>query len=226
MTSLLDIGLEALIAPREDGGGGAGLVLGALAAVAGLAVLGITAREKAAALLAGVPVARMSIQDCLWGKALAVGTMDDLRLRWNRPADFGQRGARTSLKGLVGEIGWAEPPQSEEERAVLIDALLEAEKPLGTAACSWATRTPMLWVSPDGQVAGLYSFEKVAGLDALSPHQRARAVADRAGCQPVAFNVNTGGLWHPSTLHVLGADASARDHRERVSWTTWRAEES
>ena len=38
--TLLDIGLEALIAPREDGGGsGVGLVLGALAAVAGLAVL-------------------------------------------------------------------------------------------------------------------------------------------------------------------------------------------
>ena len=70
MTSLLDTGLQALVAPREDGGGGGvGLVLGALAAVAGLAVL----KQSTLEAFQQAPVLALTRNDWLETRDVALG---------------------------------------------------------------------------------------------------------------------------------------------------------
>ena len=234
MGELLDTGLRALIAPHE-GGGGAGLALGALAAATGLAVLGITAREKAQQALANVPVARVSIQDCLHGRALGWLPLDQLRELWNQPLDFSpvEGGvARPRLKDFAAKVGWTEPPKDEEERAVLIDALLEAGHSVGIAAQAFATDTPFLRVAPDGVKASLYNYDQLPELMALTPRHRVDLVGERAQCHPIAFSVARAFRAHRSRyvqgssvaeLSVLGALATARDQAD--SYWTWITDE-
>ena len=234
MGELLDTGLRALIAPHE-GGGGAGLALGALAAATGLAVLGITAREKAQQALANVPVARVSIQDCLHGRALGWLPLDQLRELWNQPLDFSpvEGGvARPRLKDFAAKVGWTEPPKDEEDRAVLIDALLEAGHPVGIAAQAFATDTPFLRVAPDGVKASIYNYDQLPELMALTPRHRVDLVGERAQCHPIAFSVARAFRAHRSRyvqgssvaeLSVLGALATARDQAD--SYWTWITDE-
>lgn len=243
MGELLDTGLHALIAPRE-GGSGVGLVLGALAAAAGLAVLGVTAREKAAAALADVPMATMPVRDCLVGRALGLAGIEHLNHIWEQELNFGAPGGR-SLKDYAADVGWTtEPPKDEVERAVLLDALLEAGHPVGVSAQAFATDTPLLRVAPDGQQAALYHYNQLPELMALKPQERVDVVAARARCRPIAFSVS--GLdprhagvaarmpriecspsryWVQPTpsLNVLGALASAR--AQEGSYWTWLTNE-
>lgn len=236
---LLDTGLHALIAPRE-GGCGVGLVLGALATTAGLAVLGVTAREKAAAALAGVPMATMPVQDCLMGRALGTAGIEHLNYLWEQELNFGAPGRRT-LKDYAADVGWTGPPKDDVERAVLLDALLTAGHPVGVSAHAFATDTPLLRVAPDGQQAALYHYNQLPELMALKPQERVDVVAARARCRPIAFSVS--GLdpqvaarmpriecspsryWNQSapSLNVLGALASAR--AQEGSYWTWLTDE-
>lgn len=238
MGELLDTGLRALIAPHK-GGDGAGLVLGALAAMAGLAVLGVTAREKAAAALADVPVATMPIQDCMMGRVLGAAEPERLRNLWKHELNFGAAGR--TLKDYAADVGWTEPPKDEAERAVLLDALLEAGHPVGVAARAFATDTPFLRVAPDGQEAALYHYNQLPELMTLKPQERVDVVAARARCRPIAFSVS--GLdpqaaariprsecspsryWGQPTpsLTVLGALASAC--AQKGSYWTWLKDE-
>lgn len=238
MGELLDTGLHTLIAPRE-GGSGVGLVLGALAAAAGLAVLGVTAREKADAALADVPMATMPLQDCLMGRVLGAAGVEQLHYLWERELNFGAPGR--TLKDYAADVGWTEPPKDDAERAVLLDALIEAGHPVGVSAQAFATDTPLLRVAPDGQQAALYHYNQLPDLMALKPQERVDVVAARARCRPIAFSVS--GLdpqvaarmprlecspsryWGQSapSLNVLGALASARAQEE--SYWTWLTDE-
>lgn len=200
MGELLDTGLHALIAPRE-GGGGVGLVLGALAAVAGLAVLGITARERAATALAGVPLVSMRMDQCQLARHLGTSPIDLIERRWSMSRSPYDRG--NTMEALAASVGWTRPVANQAERAVLIDALLEAGNPIGVAAQAFATDTPMLWSSsPQGWGDGLYealplahavhlyNSDMVDGLTELTETEAARLVGERMGFETRAFNVN------------------------------------
>ena len=200
---LIDTGLQALIAPREDGGGGGvGLVLGALAAAAGLAVLGITAREKAAALLADVPLVSMRMGQCQTARDLGTASLDLVEQRWG--ASRSPYDPDNTMKALAASVGWTRPPANEAERAVLIDALLEAGNPLGVAAQAFATDTPLLWSSsPQGwgdglctedDVVNLYNSDLVEGLTELKATEMARLVGERAGFKTQGFHLNKSSL--------------------------------
>jgi len=187
VTSLLDTGLEALIAPHE-GGGGVGLVLGALAAAAGLAVLGVTAREKAQQALEAVPQVSMPFDGCVLARSLAWNPASRLADDWSR--ERGPIYPDLTFEKVAAQVGWTRPPRDEAERAVLIDALLEAGSPYGIVAAAFATDTPLLWISPDGTAAHLYAHDRIPELMSveLEPDQ-ARLLAERVGCEATHFNV-------------------------------------
>ena len=189
MTSLLDTGLQALIAPHEDGGGGGvGLVLGALAAAAGLAVLGITAREKAQRALEAVPQVSMPFDGCALARGLAWNPADHLAVDWS--SERSPIYPDLTLEKVAAQVGWTRPPRDEAERAVLIDALLEAGSPYGTVAAAFATDTPLLWISPDGTNAHLYAHDRIPELmDVVLEPDQARLLAKRVGCKATNFYV-------------------------------------
>jgi hypothetical protein len=187
LVELLDTGLEALIAPHE-GGGGVGLVLGALAAAAGLAVLGVTAREKAQQALEAVPQVSMPFDGCVLARSLAWNPASRLADDWSR--ERGPIYPDLTFEKVAAQVGWTRPPRDEAERAVLIDALLEAGHPYGTVAAAFASWTPLLWVSPDGTTAHLYAHDQIPELmDIKDPAAQARLVAERVGCKAMRFHV-------------------------------------
>lgn len=195
MGELLDTGLHALIAPQRARG--VELVLGTIAAVAGLAVLGATARERAAAALANVPVVAVRMDQCRLARELGTSPIDLIERRWN--ASRSQYNRDCTMKALAASVGWTRPVADDAERAVLIDSLLEAGNPLGVAARAFATETPLLWSAQpqgwgDGLYCGsdvfLYNSDMVDGLTQLTAAEAARLVGDRMGFETRSFNVN------------------------------------
>ena len=126
---LIDTGLQALIAPREDGGGsGVGLVIGALAAGAGLAVLG--AIEDARAEIDAIPLFR-GFDHRVYNKARRLAcepaeTIHDIGLGALYEKDF----------ALLEQLGWKDEqgvriPTTTEERSILADQLILRGDPRG-----------------------------------------------------------------------------------------------
>lgn len=199
MGELLDTGLRALIAPQERVGG-VGLVLSALAAAAGLAVLGITAQEEEDALeaLDAVPKVSMPIGRFLQAKRLWTSSIEYLQAHWDeRPP-----GMSVSFADAAKSVGWVGAPRDEAERAVLFDKLLERDHPFGVVATAFATNTPVIFAAPSGSLVDLYNYEEIPELMALEESDRARLLAVRSDCPATAFR-QTPGQQSQLTLSTL-----------------------
>ena len=146
---LIDTGLQALIAPREDGGGsGVGLVIGALAAVAGLAVL------KRSTLEALKDAPMLDLDPSSWADTVdfLVGRRDSLYRDGgfgDRVADLVEIGVR---EGVYSPNGWLDIPHDDydawraKQLAVIADELLEKGDPRGVVL-SYGKDHPY-WLGP------------------------------------------------------------------------------
>lgn len=207
MTSLLDTGLQALVAPREDGGGGGvGLVLGALAAVAGLAVLG--AIEDARAEIDALPLFQFNHRAYNKARRLACEpeeTIHDIGFGSLHEPDF----------DLLAELGWKDEqgvriPTDPEERLILADQLMMRGDSRGElmalllanaeAPCMQAFRNHL--GEPVGIVRNYHKLEYLKDLDGegdmlelLEGDDGLRAAMERCltavGAEPADYRLST-----------------------------------
>jgi len=199
--TLLDDGLHALIAPR-DGEGGAGLVLGALAAAAGLAVLGAAVRRSEGSLsqedfekcLAALPqcnvthAQRYAIDDFVGDDDVGV-MMDDVDGWWDRVREIADRFPEAMYPDQQSALR-ADP----QTRAIFTDWLIEQDAELGEALalrmakqphilCIGATDLKSSW-EPDRERTICWRYKKPRNMDQHELAAAARALVKLYGLDP------------------------------------------
>lgn len=205
--TLLDDGLRALTAPREDGGG-AGLVLGALAAAAGLAVLGAAVRRAEGSVsleefeerVRNLP--RLDITDAErhWiddfrgdenvGVMYARGWWDHVERLANPFVDAmvppEDKAARAELREKLR--------QDPETRAVFVDWLMEQGDPKGEALALLMAKQPHIlciaapnlnsrW-EPDRERTVCWRYKEPRVMDQHELAAAARALVQLYGLDP------------------------------------------